>query len=127
MLKSEQGQALVELALILPILFLLLMGIIEFGRVFNAYITVSHVSREAARVAALGSSDSKVQALALERAGGLDASRLKTEVKPDYAERGRGVPVEVKIDYEVPLVVPIVANLLPNPFPLTAKTVMRME
>jgi Flp pilus assembly protein TadG len=46
---SGRGQGLVEFALILTPLMLLLMGIIQFGFIFNTYITVTNATREAAR------------------------------------------------------------------------------
>jgi Flp pilus assembly protein TadG len=45
----EKGQGLVEFALILTPLLMLLLGIVQFGFVFNAYITVSTAAREGAR------------------------------------------------------------------------------
>lgn len=43
------GQALVEFALLLPILLLLVLGVIEFGRIFLLYTEASNAAREAAR------------------------------------------------------------------------------
>ncbi len=48
----SRGQALVELALVTPILLLLLLGAIDLGRLFYARITVANAAREAAMVAA---------------------------------------------------------------------------
>jgi Flp pilus assembly protein TadG len=47
--KGEGGQSLVEFSLILAPLLLLLLGVVQFGFIFNAYITVSTAAREAAR------------------------------------------------------------------------------
>ena len=47
--KGEGGQSLVEFSLILTPLLLLLLGVVQFGFIFNAYITVSTAAREAAR------------------------------------------------------------------------------
>ena len=44
------GQSLVEFSLVLTPLFLLLLGIIQFGFIFNTYVTVTNAAREAARV-----------------------------------------------------------------------------
>jgi Flp pilus assembly protein TadG len=44
---------MVEMAIILPILVLLLMGIVEFGRAYNAKITLTHATRESVRVLAI--------------------------------------------------------------------------
>jgi Flp pilus assembly protein TadG len=43
------GQSLVEFSLILTPLFLLLLGIIQFGFIFNAYVTMTNAAREGAR------------------------------------------------------------------------------
>jgi Flp pilus assembly protein TadG len=45
----EQGQALVELALVLPLLVLLLAGGVEFGRAFYTYNILTKSVRNAAR------------------------------------------------------------------------------
>jgi Flp pilus assembly protein TadG len=47
--RGEQGQALAEFALILPVLFLLIAGIIEFGRGWNIKQAVTDAAREGAR------------------------------------------------------------------------------
>ena len=49
--KHEQGQALVETAITLPLLLLLLMGIMEFGWYFYNQMSVENGSREGARYA----------------------------------------------------------------------------
>lgn len=49
----EGGAALVEFALILPLLLLLVMGTVEFGRAYNAQITLTHATREGVRVLAI--------------------------------------------------------------------------
>ena len=49
--KHEQGQALVETAITLPLLLLLLMGIMEFGWYFYNQMSVENGSREGARFA----------------------------------------------------------------------------
>jgi Flp pilus assembly protein TadG len=51
--RREQGQAVVEMALVLPLLCLLVFGIVEFGRAFNYWIDTTHLANEAARFAAV--------------------------------------------------------------------------
>jgi Flp pilus assembly protein TadG len=46
---SQKGQAIVETALLLPILMLLVMGTSDLGRVFYYSIAVTNAAREAAR------------------------------------------------------------------------------
>lgn len=50
---NDRGAAMVEFALILPILVVLLLGIMEFGRAYNAKISIQAAAREGARALAL--------------------------------------------------------------------------
>jgi len=47
--KGERGAAMVELAIVLPVLLLLVFGIIEMGRLYNAQVTLTHAAREGIR------------------------------------------------------------------------------
>jgi Flp pilus assembly protein TadG len=51
--KNQQGQSMTEFALVLPILALLLFGVIQFGLVFNNYLTLTDAVRAGARKAAV--------------------------------------------------------------------------
>jgi Flp pilus assembly protein TadG len=50
---GERGAAAVEFALVLPILVMLIFGIIDFGRMLAAKITLTEAAREGARATAL--------------------------------------------------------------------------
>src|SRR5215210_4335436 len=52
-LRNQQGQAMTEFALVLPILAFLLFAVIQFGIVFNNYITLTDSTRAGARKAAV--------------------------------------------------------------------------
>jgi|GEM_PF-635541 FOG: PKD repeat len=54
--RRSAGQALVELALILPVLLLLVLAALDLGRIFFAQITVANTAREGAYEAAYGGS-----------------------------------------------------------------------
>jgi len=49
--RSHRGQALLELALMLPLLILILLIAIDFGRVFHTYISLTNAAREGAAFA----------------------------------------------------------------------------
>ncbi|MBN2410664.1 pilus assembly protein [candidate division KSB1 bacterium] len=55
--KRKNGQSIVEFALILPVLILILMGIIEFGRLLETTNILTSAAREGARVAAVSAPD----------------------------------------------------------------------
>jgi Flp pilus assembly pilin Flp len=49
--RDEHGAALVEFALVAPILFLVLMAILDFGRALNYWIDATHLASEGSRFA----------------------------------------------------------------------------
>jgi hypothetical protein len=51
--RDETGQSLVEFAVVLPLVLLLLLGIMDFGKAFNYWITENQVAAEGARRAAV--------------------------------------------------------------------------
>jgi len=51
MKRNQRGATIVEAALVIPILFMFLIGILEFGRAFNEYQVLTNAAREAARYA----------------------------------------------------------------------------
>src|SRR6266404_1600239 len=55
-LRSNKGQALIELSLIAPLMLLLAYGAIEVGSVISTYLTMTHTTREGANLASRGGS-----------------------------------------------------------------------
>lgn len=53
----QRGQSLVELALMLPFLLVLLIGVLDLGRIYFAYMTIVNASREGARYGAAHPTD----------------------------------------------------------------------
>jgi Flp pilus assembly protein TadG len=84
----ERGQALVELALVLPIFLLLLLGIVQFGSVFRDYIALTDATRVGARQASVARStipaDSRVANITqrVHKAGvNLDSAKMTVAVE----------------------------------------------
>lgn len=59
-LERERGQSLVEMALILPFLLVLVVGIVEAGVALNRQLTVVNAAREGARFGAFGATPSDI-------------------------------------------------------------------
>jgi Flp pilus assembly protein TadG len=53
--RGERGQAVIELALTLPLLLLIVMGVFDFGLMFQRFEIVTNAAREGARVGILPS------------------------------------------------------------------------
>lgn len=125
--QKEEGQALVEFALVLPILLTLLLGILVFGQIYFSYLIIQNASRDGARYGSVLASDSEIYQAIAERTGFLDQSNMVISVSPVSNLRVRGNELKVVIDYSINIIVPIWSNLLPNPFTISVETVMRIE
>lgn len=119
-LRSESGAAAVEFALVAPLLLLLLLGIVEFGRVFNAQIQVTAAAREAVRSMAIYPDDEELaKSTAIASAPGLSPELTRTQVTIKPCD---DVPqTTVTINYSIDLV----AGLFADAIPLTGRSVMR--
>lgn len=126
-MKKEKGQSVVETAIILPVLLLILTGIIDFGMLLSDYMLIVNASREGARYAAVGYSDTRIEEIVGGLTGTLDSSKMTISVYPAESLRKKGDEVEVKICYDHSLFTPLVNLFLPDPINLQSKTVMRVE
>jgi Flp pilus assembly protein TadG len=76
--RSEDGAELIEFSLTLPLLLLVVLGIIEFGFLFQEYEVVTNAAREGARVAVLphySTADAQARVTQYMTAGGLNPAR----------------------------------------------------
>jgi Flp pilus assembly pilin Flp len=51
--RDEGGATLIEFALVIPVVLLVMLACIDFGRAANAYLVIANASREAARYASV--------------------------------------------------------------------------
>ena len=126
-LKDEKGQALVEFAIILPVLLLILLGIIEFGLMLNSYLTIQNASREGARLGIVGGTTDEIKSNVVSVSPNLNADDLSVTVSPDDADRNSGDTLTVTVNYYYHTTVPIISNILNNIVTLKASTSMRIE
>ncbi|KUO78857.1 MAG: hypothetical protein APF81_18270 [Desulfosporosinus sp. BRH_c37] len=125
--KGEHGQALVEMALVLPLFFLLLFGVIEMGRIGYSYIAVSNAARAGGRIATIGGSDADITNSINNAAVSLDSASLTITITPLQAHRQSGQAVTVQVTYPVQLIIPIISNVIPNPVVVSSSIIMRLE
>ena len=104
---AQSGQALIETALVIPLLLILAFGVVGVGRVAQARLSVSAVAREAARAAALAdnSGDAVAQGLARgrEAAGGYGLANGSLRLSVDPGAFARGGQIRAAASYEVTL------------------------
>lgn len=126
LIRSERGQAIVETALVMPVLLLLLFGILDAGRVFYAWIIVTNGAREGARVGATHRPQAEIFARVDAAMGGMNPADYDVTIVG--AQGISGDPVEVTVDGRVTLVTPLISAFFPaNPVTLTNTAIMRLE
>jgi Flp pilus assembly protein TadG len=116
-----------ELAIVLPILCLLLFGIIQFGILYNNYVTVTDAARAGARKAAVSrhlSPSTEGCKTARASADTLDQSKLTCAVAVSGPLDRPGADVTVTLTYPYSISLLGIAVKAGN---LTAKTTERME
>ena len=117
----DLGQATVELALALPVVLLLLLGVLQVSLVAREQVLVTHATREAARLVAVRRDDAGVVAT-VTRAG-LDPRRARVTVDGRIAS---GEHATVRVTYRVVTDVPLVGPLLSD-FELRESVTVRVE
>lgn len=104
--KSERGAVAVEFALLLPVLLLLVIGIMEFGRAYNIQVSASEGAREGARYAAVnyanaGFSQASVQSHATAAAPSVPATGTSVTVSYSNGNCSNGGTVTVHVIHQL--------------------------
>lgn len=103
-LALRRGQALVETALVVPLLLTLAFGVVAAGRVAHGQMAVGAVAREAARAAALADTAAEARSRGVSRgrevgAGyGLDVGSFEVRVEPGAFSRSGEVRASARSD-----------------------------
>jgi hypothetical protein len=100
----DAGQALVEFALVLPVLLALALAIAELSEVGIARLALEHAAAEGARAGALTNDDRLVRASVTAAAAPLDARKIELRIDPPEPQRGldpRGTLISVDLRYAI--------------------------
>lgn len=133
--NRRRGMTTMEMALILPFIFILVMGMIEMGNMFSAWMTIQKAAQTGARVASTGVGDEEGSRMSLiiaetekwmESLGGDKLIEIKSWPSPSAGGEGitgsAGGPcelVEVGVTYDYHPVTPILSSLFPDVILLT--------
>jgi Flp pilus assembly protein TadG len=105
-LRDQPGASAVEFALVVPLLILLVLGIAEFGRAFQAQSTLSAAARESVRTMALQNDPARARAMARSVASSLRPSLTDGQIAISPAACPAtytpGASVRVTITYRMP-------------------------
>lgn len=124
--KEQKGQALLESALVLPIILLVLLGMVELGRISNAYLVVIHAARHGARHAAVGATNAEIINSVNQASIPLNPGELLISILPQQGRQAGG-NVRVIVSYPLRLITPLAGSFLNNPVIVRGEVTMRVE
>lgn len=101
--RRDRGATLVESALVLPILVLLVFGVVEFGRAYNAQVTVTHAAREGVRELAITQNPSAASNKAVNAATSLNPADISVSATNCTAGFDASLSVTYPFTYDIPL------------------------
>lgn len=144
LIKNENGQAMVEFALVFPILILLVAVIIDFGWIYYNQLTANNASREAARYIAIhyyfdnmnskayntpGSAEEKAKEIIEEYISMYDLNVF--EITPESDDVNGGEKVNIKFSGKIPILTPILSQIIDDDndgkFTINSECTMRVE
>ena len=121
---KSHGQAVVEFAIVIPVVLLLMVGLINLGVIINAQIILTQAAWEGARTGATldplkGEGDSEIEGAVQRSIQGLsDPAAVLISITPDESDRSamgwpkpRGEPLEVRLTYPLQMALPLPINI----------------
>jgi Flp pilus assembly protein TadG len=132
---SQRGTALIEFAIVLPILLAVTLAALDLGRAFLAKNILHQAAREGVRMRAVmtatyyqsggGAAEVEARVRQVAGAGGLTPSVIR--VSAAASAHQDSVSVTAPFNFTFPLIFRMVGVNLANPMPLTATCYMRQE
>lgn len=131
-IRRDRGAVAVEFGLLLPLLMLIVLGIIDFGRMLNAQETLTQAAREGARLASFGDTSGEITSRTQQAGSSLcpdDGACIQVSPTPCPGDDGT-----VSVTYEFSFLTPVGAfgamfggGGYGDPINLTAEGVMPCE
>jgi hypothetical protein len=122
--EKSAGQSLVEFAIVVPVLLLIMLMAVDFGRVYMGWVSLTNVARIGANFAAQnpdaweGGGDAAVQLryrqLMARDAEGIDCTLPSTLPQPSFVDSSYdvGARVEVHLTCSFSLLTPLISNII---------------
>ena len=112
--SDQKGQSMVEVAIALPVLIMILVGILDLGRAFFTFIALTDAAAEGAAYAAIHPSHTtQIRERAADSSNGLVELEVEM-VSVDYAELTAGYPITVAVQFEYDLITPFIQAIVPG-------------
>ena len=127
MLLEKRAQALLEFAIIFPLVVVILFGIYEIGIALSVQQTITYAAREGARAGALTNQNYKIESAIRTATEFMDKDGTRTviQITPEAQyNRNRGDTLTIKIEYTLPLAI---LYFLTEDVTLTSQAIARIE
>lgn len=134
-ISDNKGNVVVEMAMVLPVFILLVLAIMEFGRVFSGYIELQNSARDLVRYAAVNDSMKTIEdAQDWIRDNRIVLLKNKEKLivtsfsRPETTVNGQKHKwVKLDVIYDMEILTPVIQEILGNPYRLRAHMGMRSE
>ena len=113
---------MVEMAIVLPVLVLLVFGIIDFGRLYNTQVTLTHAAREGIRDYAIFQDPVQAENVARQAVTSFDPTPMVIDVDGCGLGQPAGQPGQMTITYPFNSSIPFLGESI---LTISAKGVMR--
>jgi Flp pilus assembly protein TadG len=113
--QAECGQSLLELAILLPVLLLVLLGILDVGRLYMTMVAINDAAAEGASYAAsYPTRTEQIQQRAAESSTALTTIDPSMVVVTYVDPPSSGQPITVTVEYDYDLMTPVLSAIVPG-------------
>jgi Flp pilus assembly protein TadG len=123
---QEEGQSLVEFALIVPVFLLMLVGMINIGFILYNYLSLNLTAQEASRLAGLGKTDADITQFVQNQSTVTHPSDITITISPNQTSRVSGSYATVTLSYPMADITPVFDQFL-SPYNLKAQSTIRVD
>jgi Flp pilus assembly protein TadG len=113
--RAERGQSLLELAILLPVLLIILLGILDVGRLYMTMVAIHDAAAEGASYAAsYPTRTDQIQQRAAESSTALTTIDPLMVVVTYGDSPTSGQPITVTVNYDYDLLTPLLSAIVPG-------------
>ena len=130
--RREDGQSMVEFALILPIFLLILCGIIDFGWLFYNQLSLNNACREGARYAVVHTADDADTGAITAHIENLSSTVISNDgvrITVTYTTPNDPTAGDIRVDMEadISFFTPVLSTVMGKEKTITSTVIMKVE
>jgi len=125
--KREDGQAMVEAALVIPLFIMILCGILDFGWIFSNQLMINNCSREGARYAVVRSSESDMVSTVTAHVKQVSSLGSPDDINVTVSTTADG-DINVTVQKDLAVLTPLTGVFVKDQIiPLNSSTIMSVD